>query len=125
MGVIDPAGPLFAHIRAQALAWKRNSSAKGSTATTEPGATTSEGADWLAQVARSVVAIGRDDPQRKRKAFRVYLRAALARELGVAHADDHGFPQLVERVLETMESDPQLNEAIATAGDMLLRVATE
>jgi hypothetical protein len=127
MSTIDPASHLFAHIRAQALAWRRKSSGRGAAETAEPERSPTPGGaqDWLAQVAQGVAAIDRDDPQRQRKAFRVYLRAALAREIGIGHVDDQGFPELVERVLETMESDAQLKDAITAAGDMLLRVATD
>lgn len=77
----------------------------------------------MAQVARAVVAIAPTDPDRRRKAFRVYLQAVLVRECGIQHADDPAFQDLVERVQDTMEADPRLRHAIENAGDMLLQSA--
>lgn len=70
-----------------------------------------------------MLAIRRDDPNRRRKAFRVYLQALLARECGVRRIEDPEFQDLVDRVLDTMESDPRLKGAVETAGDLLLESA--
>lgn len=126
MSAIDPSSPLLAQIRAQALAWKRRVAPRGSGQAEEQlgDGSADKAQDWLAQVARGVVAISADDPQRRRKAFRIYLQAALARECRIRASNDPAFQDLVDRVQETMEADPRLRAAMATAGDMLLRSAS-
>ncbi len=124
MSTIDPSSPLLAQIRAQALAWRRRVAPRASDQPEEQVRDKAEKPhDWLAQVARGVVAIGPDDPERRRKAFRVYLQAVLARECRITASDDPGFQDLVDRVQETMEADPRLRAAMTAAGDMLLRSA--
>ena len=126
MTTIDSSSQLLAQIRAQALAWRRQGTARGPAERAEEpprAATAKTPQDWLAQVARAVVAIGPDDPQRQRKAFRVYLQAVLARECRIQSVDDPGFQVLVDRVQQTMEADPRLRSAMATAADMLLASA--
>jgi hypothetical protein len=125
MSTIDPSSQLLAQIRAQALAWKRRAAGRGEAAHLEgrPAGVAEGAQDWLVQVAQAVVAIRQDDPQRQRKAFRFYLQAALARECGIRRVDGHGFQSLVDRVQETMESDPKLRGAMHHAGEMLLKIA--
>lgn len=63
-----------------------------------------------------VRAIGRDDPQRGRKAFRVFLEAVLADELGEHLLADPRFFQLVDEVQGALEQDaacaPLLEQAV-------------
>lgn len=120
---IDPSAQLLAQIRAQALTVKKQVGERGPAQRSEqqrPVIAEAKG-DWLAQVALAVKGISPDDPQRKRKAFRLYLQAVLARECHVSASDDPGFKELVDRVQDAMEADPRLRAAIASAGDVLLR----
>lgn len=117
MSGIDPTSRILAHIRAQAIAWRRRPAARSTSAADATGAA----ADWLAQVTESVVAIPREAPDRRRRAFRAYLQALLARECGVRGVHDREFQDLVDRVVETMETDSRLKDAIAVAGEMLLK----
>lgn len=127
MPPIDPSSPLLAQIRAHAASWRRGAARPVDVAArpseSAPQGTTEPAQAWLAQVAQSVLAIRRDDPNRRRKAFRVYLQALLARECGVRRIEDPEFQDLVDRVLDTMESDPRLKGAVETAGDLLLESA--
>lgn len=123
---IGPTPQLLAQIRTQALAFRREQAARGPGGQVgEPRRPAAEATqeDWSAQVARAVVAIAADDPQRRRKAFRVYLQAALARAFGIRAVEAKSFQDLVDRVQETMELDPQLRDAIEAAGKMLLEHA--
>lgn len=122
MSGIDPTSRILAHIRAQALEWKRRPVASRERAPTD-APVTAGASDWLAQVSRSVVAIPRDAPDRTRRAFRAYLEALLARECGVRQVNEREFQDLVDRVIETMETASNLKDAIAAAGEMLLRSA--
>lgn len=126
MTTIDPSSSLLARIRAHALDWKERVADRRDASTrpeNRPEAAAEGTSDWMAQVARAVVAIDPNDPDRRRKAFRVYLQAALSRECGIRQVDDLGFQDLVDRVQVTMEADPRLRSAIETAGDMLLQSA--
>jgi hypothetical protein len=122
MGGIDPTSRILAHIRAQAVAWRRRPLARPSAGADAP-AGAPRAADWLAQVAQSVIAIPRDAPDRSRRAFRAYLQALLARECGVRRVLDPEFQDLVDRVIGTMETDANLRDAMRVAGDTLLESA--
>lgn len=125
MSTIDLTSKLLAHIRAEALAWQRQVPAGTARGTTAPSAprTPRNADDLLMNVAQSVVAIDPDDPLRKKKAFRIYLRSVLAGELGTHLLNDPGFDDLVGRVQDTMEQDAQLQSAMERAGELLLETA--
>ncbi len=120
---IDPSAQLLAQIRAQALTVKKQVSERGPAERSEQQRTVAAETkqDLLAQVALAVKDISPDDPERRRKAFRFYLQAVLARECHVSARDDPAFKELVDRVQDAMEADPRLRAAIASAGDVLLR----
>ncbi len=126
MSTIDPSSRVLAQIRALALEWRQRVGADAERRGHDDQRTVSaapQPRDWMAQVARAVVAIEPTDPDRRRKAFRVYLHAVLARECGIHDADDPGFQDLVERVQHAMEADPRLRSAIDKAGSLLLESA--
>jgi hypothetical protein len=64
--------------------------------------------------------IGRDDPQRGRKAFRVFLEAVLLSHFGETLVGDPGFFQMVEQVQDTLEADPACRLLIGVAVEHLL-----
>lgn len=64
--------------------------------------------------------IARDDPQRGRKAFRVFLEAVLLSQLGAGLVNDPRFFQMVDDIQLTMEADPQCSELVAEAIAQLL-----
>ena len=64
--------------------------------------------------------VSSDDPQRKRKAFRIFLESVLEKELGSAFQSDIQFSQVVEQVLQQIESDVELNENSLLVGEILL-----
>lgn len=61
--------------------------------------------------------IGRDDPQRGRKAFRVFLEAVLLAQFGEQMLADPQFYQLLDDVQRAMQADPAcaqlMDQAIA------------
>lgn len=71
-------------------------------------------------VALRVRALSPDDPQRQRKAFRLFLESVLMQAFGRERLDDRGFDQMVDAVLERMEGDAELHAALREAGDLLL-----
>jgi hypothetical protein len=120
---IGPTQHLLSAIRAQALAHRRRSQRTGGAPEAESAPAEASGgrSDWLVEVARGVLAIAEDDPQRNRKAFRIYLQAVLARECAIEHAEDPQFQALVDQVQGAMDLDPRLAEAMAIAGAELLK----
>ncbi len=125
MSSIDPTSRLLAHIRAEAQAWRREVSGTGRHQAAPPSGRSAprNTEDLLARVAQAVIAIDPDDPQRRRKAFRMYLGSVLANELGLHLLNDPGFDDLIGRVQDSMEQDPQLRATMDRAGEALLETA--
>jgi len=71
-------------------------------------------------VALRVRALSPSDPQRERKAFRVFLESVLVQAFGRDRLDDKGFDQMVDAVLQRMEGDAELHAALREAGALLL-----
>lgn len=61
-----------------------------------------------------------DDPQRGRKAFRVFLEAVLLSRLGEGLVNDPRFFQLVDDIQLAMEADGPTKALVARAIDQLL-----
>jgi hypothetical protein len=64
--------------------------------------------------------IRRDDPQRGRKAFRVFLEAVLLTHLGEALMNDPRFYQVLDDVQHALESDASSAALVKQAVDQLL-----
>jgi hypothetical protein len=75
-------------------------------------------------IADRVRALDPADPDRGRKAFRIFLESVLLAELGEELINDHGFYDLVDRVQRTMEASPQLAAAMSKAVARLLEPAS-
>jgi hypothetical protein len=73
-----------------------------------------------ALIAARISAIEADDPQRRRKAFRVFLEAVLLSELGEELLKDPRFFALVDDVHRVMESDQATREMVEAATTKLL-----
>jgi len=69
--------------------------------------------------------IGRDDPQRGRKAFRVFLEAVLLTHLGEELMNDPRFYQLLDDVQRALEDDPSSAGLVKQAVDHLLAGADD
>lgn len=74
-------------------------------------------------VALRVRALSPDDPQRERKAFRLFLESVLVQAFGRDRLDDRGFDQMIDTVLHRMEGDAELHAALREAGGLLLSEA--
>ena len=131
--MIDPTTQLAAMIRAQFAAQFRAQAAKerplsgrhaGQAADARQERRANESASDDAQlqqlVALRVRALSPDDPQRGRKAFRLFLESVLVQAFGRDRLDDRGFDQMVDAVLQRMEGDPALHEMVHEAGELLL-----
>jgi len=134
MATIDRTSQLAALIRTQ-LGSQRTAGAKPAShgkvdaATSSPSRAQAPGKQPLAApptsamqawVAQRVRGLSSEDPQRRRKALRIFLESVLAQELGPQLVGDIAFDQLVEEVLQQMESDQDLRASMDEAGDLLL-----
>lgn len=66
-----------------------------------------------------VAALDPADPQRGRKAFRIFLESVLLAEFGEELINDPAFYAMVDQVQLAMEDDPQIAGTIARAADSL------
>jgi len=80
----------------------------------------SAGFDLAATIARRVAAIEQNDPERRRKAFRVFLESLMLQEWGSQLMNDPGFHQLVDSVQAQMEDQASLHRLMDEAADRLL-----
>jgi hypothetical protein len=74
-----------------------------------------------AGMAQRIAAIAPDDPDRPRKAVRIYLEAELAREFGPGLLNDPEFPTLLDAVQQRMQEDAQTAGAVDALGRLLLQ----
>ena len=127
MTAVDPANQLAALIRVQVSSLRRRQEAgkpAGRSGPREQGAIRSEAEPDLASVvAQRIRSLGRDDPQRERKALRIFLETVLVSELGQQLVNDPSFGAMVDHVQAQMESDATLAEAAQEAAQLLLKNA--
>lgn len=82
----------------------------------QPGTSTARApTDLFAHVGERVRAIDRDDPDRGRKAFRIFLESVLVSELDESLVNDPQFYRLVDDIQRQMEADPQVAASIEAA----------
>ncbi|HEY0588455.1 MAG TPA: hypothetical protein VGD52_20140 [Pseudoduganella sp.] len=67
-----------------------------------------------------VAQIAPDDPQRGRKAFRVFLEAVLLAHFGPRVANDARFHQMLDDIQQAMEGDPASSKLVEQAVAHLL-----
>jgi hypothetical protein len=129
MTSIDEAARLAALIRAQmagAAQQRTATSRSGNKEATERAATDAAGKDGPYGIPATVLAQVRSlspDNAAPRKAFRLFLRATLAKQLAQASEGDTSFDHLVDQVMDMMTADQQLSDAIQKAGQQLVELA--
>jgi hypothetical protein len=126
MSSIGPLNRLVATIATQLV--QRGAPAGVAPSRRKGGAVARDGAprrDLATVVALRVNDIDPDDPQRGRKAFRVFLEAVLLSRFGEQLANDPQFHQLVDGVRDALEADPQTNVMVQDAIDALLTPPTQ
>lgn len=117
MTTIDPGTQLAGALQAQLAAVReraRSTQARGTAGSAEAGKAAS------AAMAQRLQAIAREDPDRRRKAVRLYLESELAREFGQDLLNDPLFPQLLDAVQDQMQADAPTAAAADALGDLLL-----
>jgi hypothetical protein len=119
---IGPANRLALAIASQLSRVGAGARALPSRPGTETGVTGSGGKrDLDTLIALRIREIGRDDPRRGRKAFRVFLEAVLLSQCGEHLINDPSFHQLVDDVQGALEGDPGTRRMVDAAVDELLK----
>lgn len=110
-------------MRAQIASFRRGEPARkpAGTASSSSGSTTR--GDAATQAAGRIRAIDPQDPDRERKAVRIFLECVFLAEWGADMAADPAFPRMVDHVEEQMQADPHLARAASEAAQALLRAA--
>jgi hypothetical protein len=121
MLTIDSTSRFLLQMREQVSAAVRQARVGGANAA-RPALPPASGAprDPQRLILQRVQAIAPDDPQRRRKAFRIFLESVLADELGKDLLNDPAYHRIVDEVCRTMEGNRALAPAIDKAGDYLL-----
>lgn len=118
MTPIDPSAQLAALIRSQVSSLKKALPRQKQTRKSPTQA--NEDRDVASLVAQRVSIIDPDDPQRERKAFKIFLESVLIAELGDELSNDPAFYTMVEEVQQQMEADPELAQSMQQASRILL-----
>lgn len=71
-------------------------------------------------IVQRVARLSQDDPERRRKAMRIFLESVLLQEFGIGLVEDTGFQTLVDQVFAQMNADTSLHAAMQEAADALL-----
>ena len=119
MTTIDPSQRLAAAVRSQ-LAGVRERAASKAGPGASPQAARRSPHTVSAAMAQRIAAIAPEDPDRPRKAVRIYLEAELAREFGTGLLNDPEFPALLDSVQLRMHEDAQTAGAVERLGGLLL-----
>ena len=77
--------------------------------------------DIAALIGQRIRAIDRDDPNRGRKTFRVFLESILLSEFGEELINDPQFFRVVDDVQHQMETDPATQGSVSVAIQELVR----
>ncbi|HEX7634768.1 MAG TPA: hypothetical protein VF427_05740 [Noviherbaspirillum sp.] len=75
-------------------------------------------------IAQRIQGIERDDPQRGRKAFRVFLESVLLSHFGEQLINDPKFYQLIDDIQMSMEADPDIRNLVGSAIDHLISASS-
>ena len=114
---IHHVGQLAGAIRAQ-LANRGSQTARPAERSRTPARSSTSGDTLARLIDLRVAQISPNDPNRGRKAFRIFLEAVLLSELGEQLVSDARFHQLVDDVQQAMQGDPDLalmiDQAIAS-----------
>lgn len=118
MTSIDPSQRLAAAVRQQLTSLRERGT--GRSERSAPAALAPRGRHAVSSAtAQRIEAIAPDDPDRPRKAVRIYLEAELAREFGARLLNDPAFPAMLDAVQQRMQEDEQMATAVDALGQLL------
>jgi len=125
MTAINATNAVALFIREQGIGRRQGAAAaaKSSAGTTGKPAPGQAHQDIAALVFRRIRFIEPTDPDRRRKAFRIFIESVLLVELGENLINDPKFYELVSEVESRMRADPSLAKSIDDAAGMLVAQA--
>ncbi|HZY20746.1 MAG TPA: hypothetical protein VFE82_19920 [Ramlibacter sp.] len=118
MTAIDASHRLALLLRTQVSAFKAPQAAHPKRKTASHGA--GPPADVAALAARRIQALSPEDPDRKRKALRIFLECLLLQQFGQDLLRDSSFAEMVDSVQVQMEADREVAAAAAALSEILL-----
>lgn len=80
--------------------------------------------DLAAIVAQRIQALAKDDPERRRKALRIFLESLLLEHFGADLLRDSSFAEMVDAVQGQMEGDSEIAAATDAFSDLLISGGT-
>jgi hypothetical protein len=117
MTTIDPRHAITAALREQ-LAALRKRSRPG--ALPAPATARSERQPVAGTLAQRIAALAPTDPDRHRKAVRLFVESEIAAELGEELRNDPGFPRMLDAIQGQMQADAQTAAAVESLGQWLV-----
>lgn len=84
------------------------------------GSAQDQSPDLASVVAQRIHALAKDDPDRKRKALRIYLESLLLEQLGSGLVRDSSFGDMVDAVQSQMEADREIAAAADALSEILI-----
>ena len=122
MTSIDASQRLALLLRTQISAFQAPPRGERKRAGAAPGQ--GQSADLAGVVAQRIQALAKDDPQRKRKALRIYLESLLLEQLGSELLRDSAFAEMVDAVQCQMEADREIAAAADALSEILVSGGT-
>lgn len=120
MTFIDASQRLAGLLRTQVPAFRvRQGGARGKAKAAERSA--DQSSDLAGVVAQRIQALSADDPDRKRKALRIFLESLLLQQLGPQLLRDSSFNTMVDSVQGQIQADPETASAADALGELLVR----
>jgi hypothetical protein len=117
MTLIDPRHAITAALREQLAALRERGRSHAPPAVATARAQRHAVAGTLAQ---RIAAIAPADPDRRRKAVRLFVEARIAAELGEQLRNDPGFPRMLDAIQSRMQADAQVAAAVESLGEWLV-----
>lgn len=122
MTSIDPSHQLAALLRKQVSA-VRDGGAKAGPAGSPAPAERAQ-ADAASVAGGRIQALSPNDPDRKKKALRIFLESVLLQELGAELVHDPSFSDMVDAVQGQMQADSEMAAAADELSELLVAGAT-
>jgi hypothetical protein len=120
MTSVDSTSRFLAELRGKVAVYARASAGKSPRDKGLPAGEKSPLRDARGTIPQRVLAIDLKDPDRRRRAFRIFLESVIIDEFGEDLLNDPDFLRIIDSVHQSMQQDASLQSAIDKAGEFLL-----
>lgn len=117
MTSIDPRHAIHAALREQLAALRERDRTGAPAGTASSRVARQPVAGTLAQ---RIAGISPADPDRRRKAVRLFVESQIAAELGQQLLNDPGFPRMLDAIQARMQADAEVAAAVESLGEWLV-----